>query len=90
MSTQRTKGHVKINSVKGRSAPGARPSNGTISRLTGGPNNDQTKMHSAHIYDHGVGPEAYTRMKRAVAKTGRSQSGKQGYLSLRGKFIDKD
>lgn len=86
MSTQRSKGTVRINQFGKRSAPGARPSNGTITHLTGGPNNDQTKINSAHFYDHGIGPSSYTRKNKGVAHTGKSQTSmKYTYIGSNGK-----
>lgn len=75
---------VKINRFSGRTAPGAKPSNGTISRLSVDPHAEQTKMHSPHTYDHGIGPSSYTRKNKSVARTGPSQNAKQTYIGKNG------
>jgi hypothetical protein len=83
MSTQRTKGKVKINQVGlSRMAPGNseivhageyRHGSGVMPAL-----------HKASKYDHGTGPKEYTHMGKSVAGTGKSQNPRQTYLSKRG------
>lgn len=83
MSTQRTKGHVKVNQIgTKRMAPGS-----TEAVLMGQFRHGKGVMpeiHRASKYDHGTGPKEYTHMGKKVAGSGSSQSPKQTYLSKRG------
>jgi hypothetical protein len=83
MSTQRTKGTVKINQVgHKRMAPGNSDivHAGETSRSGG----VKPSMSMASKYDHGHGPKEYSHFGKSTAKSGKSQSPKQTYIGLNG------
>ena len=83
MSTQRTKGHVKVNQIgTKRMAPGNSEivHSGEYRHGSG----VMPTIYKASKYDHGTGPKEYTHMGKKVAGSGSSQSPKQTYLSKRG------
>jgi hypothetical protein len=83
MATQRSKGTVKINSVgTKRMAPGnTEIVHAGEFRHGAGVRPDLKRVAK---YDHGQGPKEYTHMGKGVAKSGKSQSPKQVYLSPKG------
>jgi hypothetical protein len=87
MATQRTKGKVTINSVKGRLAPGNSDlvRQGEFRHRSG----VMPEIKKAAKYDHGNGPEDFTHMHKSFGKGGPSQNNKQVYISKRGTKLGK-